>query len=270
MCAPQVVTLEKNYSVEVRADATVEELRERAREIAEIPQSHRVRLIHAGRMLTEGGKLLADCHIINSSFVHCSSIEVVEYGDVGQKPEAAAAAGGTYVQMPGVPVYPGGPPSNQPVEPDVEQPDPDAWMAEVNLAEQRQQELLFERLRRPRQQPQTAGAETAGGGFDNLLNDPAEVRSRACASIGCPVVECCLASESEHQWLRGQGTNADFMCGLSLGFFLGIIMVFMLWELRMSRQQRMGVIMGIVMNGLFAVFRQNVRQVHAAEIIPMH
>ena len=60
------------------------------------------------------------------------------------------------------------------------------------------------------------------------------------------------------------------MCGLSLGFFLGIIMVFMLWELRMSRQQRMGVITGILMNGLFAVFRQNVRQVHAAEIIPMH
>jgi hypothetical protein len=185
----QIVTLEKNYSVEMRADATVEELRERAREIAGIPQSHRVRLIHAGRMLTEGGKLLADCHIINSSFVHCSSIEVVEYGDVGQKPDVAAAAGGTYVQMPaaGVPVYPGGPPSNQPVEPDVEQPDPDAWMAEVNLAEQRQQELLFERLRRPRQQttrpapgglfPQAAGAQTAeGGGFDNLLNDPAEVR----------------------------------------------------------------------------------------------
>jgi uncharacterized membrane protein len=66
----------------------------------------------------------------------------------------------------------------------------------------------------------------------------------------------------------GQGTNADFMCGLSLGFFLGIIMIFMLWELRMSRQQRMGVIMGILMNGLFAVFRQNVRQMHAAEIIP--
>ena len=60
------------------------------------------------------------------------------------------------------------------------------------------------------------------------------------------------------------------MCGLSLGFFLGIIIVFMLWELRMSRQQRMGVITGILMNGLFAVFRQNVRQVHAAEIIPMH
>ena len=192
VCAPQVVTLEKNYSVEMRADATVEELRERAREIAEIPPSHRVRLIHAGRMLTEGGKLLADCHIINSSFVHCSSIEVVEYGDVGQKPEAAAAAGGTYVQMPGVPVYPGGPPSNQPVEPDVEQPDPDAWMAEVNLAEQRQQELLFERLRRPRQQaarpgpgglfgqpPQTTGAETEGGRFDNLLNDPAEVCSQS-------------------------------------------------------------------------------------------
>ena len=45
-------------------------------------------------------------------------------------------------------------------------------------------------------------------------------------------------------------------------------MIFMLWELRMSRQQRMGVIMGIMMNGLFAVFRQNVRQMHAAEIIP--
>eukprot|EP01044_Picomonas_judraskeda_P001246 COSAG03_NODE_70_length_14773_cov_16.054711_7_plen_89_part_00 len=76
------MTLEKNYAVEMRAAATVDELRQKVRAIAGIPQSHRVRLIHAGRMLTEGGKLLADCHIINSSFVHCSAIEMVEYGDV--------------------------------------------------------------------------------------------------------------------------------------------------------------------------------------------
>ena len=65
-----------------------------------------------------------------------------------------------------------------------------------------------------------------------------------------------------------EGTNADFMCGLSLGFFLGVVMVFMLWEVRMSRQQRLGVVTGIVANGLFAVYRQSVRQIHAAEIIP--
>lgn len=249
----QVVTLEKNFDVETRADATVDELREHVRTIASIPASHRIRLIHAGRMLTEGGKLLADCHIINSSFVHCSSIEIVEYGDV-EKPNpgggevAAASSAGTYVEMPatGVPVYPGGPPSNQPLPPDVEQPDPDAWMAEVDMDEQHRQERLFQRLREARAPRAAAAAGPGreprapppGGAFDNLLNDPAE------------------------------GTNADFMCGLSLGFFLGIIMIFMLWELRMSRQQRMGVIMGIMMNGLFAVFRQNVRQMHAAEIIP--
>lgn len=180
------MTLEKNYTVEMRAAATVDELRQKVRDIAGIPQSHRVRLIHAGRMLTEGGKLLADCHIINSSFVHCSAIEMVEYGDVSQKVGAeAAAAGGTYVEMPAaasVPVYPGGPPSNQQPAPDVEQPDPNAWMREVDMEEQRQQEQLFERLRRAsRTQRPAAGARVAqtteGGGFDNLLNDPAEVRS---------------------------------------------------------------------------------------------
>ena len=65
-------------------------------------------------------------------------------------------------------------------------------------------------------------------------------------------------------------THADFMCGLVLGFFLGILMIFLLWELRMSRQQRMGVITGILMNGLFAVFRHHVRTEHAAELVPAH
>lgn len=186
------MTLEKNYSVEMRGDATVEELREHVRKIANIPPSHRVRLIHAGRMLTEGAKLLADCHIINSSFVHCSSIEIVEYGDVNEKAGAeAVASGGTYVAMPatGVPVYPGGPPSNQPVEPDVEQPDPDAWMAEVDMDEQRQQEQLFERLRRAREPPLLQPAarrgqapQSAEGGFNNLLNDPGEVRLHVAAT----------------------------------------------------------------------------------------
>eukprot|EP01046_Picozoa_sp_COSAG06_P082827 COSAG06_NODE_29803_length_550_cov_0.858093_1_plen_111_part_01 len=59
----KVVTLEKNYDVRMRAGGTVEELREHIRGVAGIPASHRIRLIHARRMLTEGGKLLADCHI---------------------------------------------------------------------------------------------------------------------------------------------------------------------------------------------------------------
>ena len=194
----KVVTLEKNYDVRMRAGATVEELREHIRGVAGIPASHRIRLIHAGRMLTEGGKLLADCHIINSSFVHCSSIEMSDYGDVPQKDGGGGGGGvahtsGTYVAMPaaaGVPVYPGGPPSNQPLEPDVEQPDPDAWMAEVDMDDQRRQEQLFQRLREARVQgqgvvrpPRAAagagggGGGSGGGGFDNLLNDPAEVRA---------------------------------------------------------------------------------------------
>ena len=41
----------------------------------------------------------------------------------------------------------------------------------------------------------------------------------------------------------GEGTHADFVCGLSLGFFLGLLMVFVLWELRMSRQQRLGTVL---------------------------
>lgn len=216
----QVVTLEKNYAVEMRAAATVEELREHVREIAGIPASHRVRLIHSGRMLTEGGKLLADCHIINSSFVHCSSVEITEYGDVSDKAGSAAAAGGTYVQMPatGVPVYPGGPPSNQPLPPDVEQPDPDAWMAEVDMDEQRRQELLFERLRQGRLQPSRPPSERApgaeGGGFDNLLNDPAEVRTNLfCLSQNCVTGACYLASESEHSG-RGRRGRTLISCAV--------------------------------------------------------
>ena len=39
-------------------------------------------------------------------------------------------------------------------------------------------------------------------------------------------------------------------------------MVFVLWELRMSRQQRLGIILGIVANGLFGIVRTHAKRVH--------
>jgi len=243
----KVVTLQQSLEVEARADGTVDELREAIRAALAIPAAHRVRLIHAGKMLSEGAKTLAECHVINSSVVHCSATEIVEYGDVSKGSDAPASSAGTYVAMPGVPVYPGGPPSNVAPPAEADEEDPDSWMEEVDMEEQRRQMRLLQRLQQarggsPRGPPRAPGLADEGGepggGFDNMLNDPAE------------------------------GTNADFMCGLSLGFFLGVVMVFMLWEVRMSRQQRLGVVTGIVANGLFAVYRQSVRQIHAAEIIP--
>ena len=59
----KVVTLQQSREVEARADGTVDELREAIRAALAIPAAHRVRLIHAGKMLSEGGKTLAECHI---------------------------------------------------------------------------------------------------------------------------------------------------------------------------------------------------------------
>lgn len=103
------------------------------------------------------------------------------------------------------------------------------WMAGIDIREQERQLRLLERLATARHRPIPNGDAMNGDG------DSVDMVA---------------------------GSSAEFLCGLSLGFCLGAIMVFVLWELRMSRQQRLGIIMGIVANGLFGIVRTHAKRVH--------
>jgi hypothetical protein len=91
----RAVFFEATHEIAIAADAPVGELRAAVCVAADIPAGHRLRLIHAGRML-EDGRTLAEANVINSSFVHCSATAAA----AAPKPAAAApTTAGTYVQM---------------------------------------------------------------------------------------------------------------------------------------------------------------------------
>ena len=77
-----LVTMDRTYPVEVSPTSSVGNFKQRVRKVAAIPVSHRIRLIHAGRMLAEDQKTLAECQVINSSFVHCSSLDETAFAKV--------------------------------------------------------------------------------------------------------------------------------------------------------------------------------------------
>eukprot|EP01051_Picozoa_sp_SAG22_P012376 SAG22_NODE_1280_length_4899_cov_5.374792_5_plen_189_part_00 len=176
-------------------------------------------------------QLLSEAAVINSSFVHCS---VTDYSPKPEDIEAQqqSAAGGTYVQF--------GSNGGQAAAGQYGQlEDTESWMAGIDVQEQERQMRMLERLATARRGAVAQTLRVPGGGG---LPDP--------GAAGMDLVP---------------GSSAEFLCGLSLGFCLGAIMVFVLWELRMSRQQRLGIILGIVANALFGIVSAHAKRVQSAD-----
>lgn len=91
--------------------------------------------------------------------------------------------------------------------------------------------------------------------FGLSMQSPA-LANEANTSSGARALRQALESEINSTPNPDSGTNREFFFGFFMGFMLGFMMIFCVWDRNVSHKQKLGIMLGVLVQLLFTVMQQ--------------
>ncbi|OQR99088.1 ubiquitin family protein [Achlya hypogyna] len=239
---------EKPLTIELPASTTIGAFKELIKEKADA-EGKFLRLIHQGKMLSDDTATLLACHVKTNDFIHCAMSAappkcVVQQMTEQEEDDATASENRRgfdclrdrlsreEVQALRLYFYP-------------------QVSAMINQSQPREGESAEDRIYRIEEEwmasqgPQSEFAlnvRPRSGSLSTRANFDTQHR------IDMPELAL-MGGDNE-------GTQVDMIWGIAMGLILGFFMLFLLWERTIPRRQKVGIVMGVVMNLMLNVVQR--------------
>eukprot|EP00871_Galdieria_phlegrea_P004948 jgi/Galph1/5454/GphlegSOOS_G4066.1 len=229
-------------SIQVETEATIDELKEQIMQEKKLdPKTKRVRLIHAGKLMSEGSSKLEDCKLEDGSYIHCVISDIVN-AQSGHTTTSGEREERLHTRIPAVD-------SNS------------AYRGLDRLREAGFSEVEIASLRRQFLRAQGYNPDNLQEGVDLRDLEERWLTEAAANEVTVGDLENGVLND-ESFFGDNEGSIHDFVFGMVVGFLLGIIVLVFLLDRGIPRKRKLGILAGVVANLLFGVLRSTWLMTH--------